>query len=94
MKDIQATELNRYRNNITAHKIIKVDGSNVTVLLPWGDKTTFPIMSDNFSVGDWIDMQLKPQRNNGRVTSYSAGYIGRTPAKFIPEDDKVQFVTV
>ena len=52
------------------------------------------IISDIFKPGDWIDMQLKPQRNNGRVTSYSAGYIGRTPTKFIPEDDTVQFVTV
>lgn len=86
MKDIQATELNRYRNNITAHKIIKVDGSNVTVLLPWGDKTTFPIMSDNFSVGDWIDLQIREKRVNGTVSDYSIGYVGRTPERFIPKD--------
>ena len=86
MKDIQATELNRYRNNITAHKIIKVDGSNVTVLLPWGDKTTFPIMSDNFSVGDWIDLQIREKRVNGTVSDYSIGYVGRTPERFIPEN--------
>ena len=86
MKDIQATELNRYYNNITAHKIIKVDGSNVTVLLPWGDKTTFPIMSDNFSVGDWIDLQIREKRVNGTVSDYSIGYVGRTPERFIPEN--------
>lgn len=93
MKDIQATELNRYHNNITAHKIIKVDGSNVTILLPWGGTTKLTITNDIFEPGDWIDLQFKTQSNGGRVTSYSVGYIGRTPAKFIPEDDKVQFVT-
>lgn len=86
MKDIQATKLNRYRNNITAHKIIKVDGSNVTILLPWGDKTIFPIMSDNFSIGNWIDLQIREKRVNGTVSDYSISYIGRTPERFIPKN--------
>lgn len=86
MKDIQATELNRYRNNITAHKIIKVDGSNVTILLPWGDKTTFSIMNDVFEPGEWIDLQIREKRVNGTISDYSIGYIGRTPDRFIPEN--------
>lgn len=86
MKDIQATELNRYHNNITAHKIIKVDGSNVTILLPWGDKTTFPVMSDVFEPGDWIDLQIRERRVNGTVSDYSISYVGRTPERFIPEN--------
>lgn len=86
MKDIQATELNRYHNNITAHKIIKVDGNNVTILLPWGDETTFPIMNDTLDSGDWIDLQIREKRVNGTVSDYSISYIGRTPERFIPEN--------
>lgn len=86
MRDIQATELNRYHNNITAHKIIKVDGSNVTILLPWGDETTFPIMNDTLDSGDWIDLQIREKRVNGTVSDYSISYIGRTPERFIPEN--------
>lgn len=84
--NMQLTELSRYHNNVTAHKIINVDGSNITILLPWGDKTTFPIMSDNFSVGDWIDLQIREKRVNGTVSDYSIGYVGRTPERFIPEN--------
>ena len=94
MDNRQTTELSRYSNHITAVLILGVQENTVTVPLPWGGTTKLTITSDIFEPGDWIDMQLKPQRNNGRVTSYSAGYIGRTPTKFIPEDDKVQFVTV
>lgn len=86
MIDIQATELDRYRNYITVHKIIKVDGGNVTILLPWGDKTTFPIMNDVFEPGDWIDLQIIEKRVNGIVSDYSIGYVGRTPERFIPEN--------
>lgn len=94
MDNRQTTIMNRHNNDIVACKIIKAQENTVTIPLPWGGTTTMTIISDIFKPGDWIDMQLKPQRNNGRVTSYSAGYIGRTPTKFIPEDDKVQFVTV
>lgn len=93
MDNRQTTELNRHSNHITACKILRVQENTVTVPLPWGDTDTLTIMSETFSPGDWIDMQLRTQRNNGRVTSYSAGYIGRTPAKFIPEDDNLQYVT-
>lgn len=86
MKDIQATELNRYHNNVTAHKIIKVDGSNVTILLPWGDKTTFSIMNDTLDSGDWIDLQIREKRVNGTVSDYLIGYVGRTPERFIPKN--------
>lgn len=86
MKDIQATELNRYHNNITVHKIIKVDGSNVTILLPWGDKTTVPIMNDVFESGDWIDLQIREKRVNGTVSDYSISYVGHTPERFIPKN--------
>ena len=93
MDNRQTTELNRYSNHITACKILRVQKNTVTIPLPWGGTTTLTIISDVFEPGDWIDMQFKTQSNHGRVTSYSAGYIGRTPTKFIPEDDKVQFVT-
>lgn len=86
MKDIQATELNRYRNNITAHKVIKVDRSNVKIALPWGDETTFPIMNDTLDSGDWIDLQIREKRVNGTVSDYSISYIGRTPERFIPKN--------
>ena len=93
MDNRQATELNRCSNHITACKILRVQENTVTVPLPWGNTTKLTITSDIFEPGDWIDLQFKTQSNNGRVTSYSVGYIGRTPAIFIPEDDKVQFVT-
>lgn len=93
MDNRQTTELNRYSNHITACKILRVQENTVTVPLPWGGTTTLTIISDIFEPGEWIDLQFKTQSNGGRVTSYSVGYIGRTPAKFIPEDDKVQFVT-
>ena len=94
MDNRQTTEMNRHNNDIVACKILRVQENTVAIPLPCGGVATLAIISDVFEVGDWIDMQLKPQRNNGRVTSYSAGYIGRTPTKFIPEDDTVQFVTV
>lgn len=93
MDNRQTTEMNRHNNDITACKILRVQENTVTIPLPWGDTTTLTIISDIFEPGDWIDMQFKTQSNHGRVTSYSAGYIGRTPSKFIPKDDKVQFVT-
>ena len=93
MDNKQTTELNRHSNHITACKILRVQENTVTVPLPWGNTAKLTITSDIFEPGDWIDMQLKPQRNNGRVTSYSARYIGRTHTKFIPEDNKAQFVT-
>ena len=93
MDNRQTTTMNRHNNDIVACKILKVQDNAITIPLPWGDTDTLTIMSEIFSPGDWIDMQLRTQRNNGRVTSYSAGYIGRTPDKFIPEDDAVQFVT-
>ena len=89
----QTTELNRYSNHITACKILGVQENTVTVPLPWGNTAKLTITSDIFEVGDWIDLQFKTQSNGGRVTSYSVAYIGRTPAKFIPKDDKVQFIT-
>ena len=93
MDNRQTTEMNRYINHITACKVLGVRENTVTIPLPWGDTTTLTIISDVFEPGEWIDMQFKTQSNHGRVTSYSAGYIGRTPTKFIPEDNKVQFVT-
>ncbi len=89
----QTTELNRYSNHITACKILRVQENAVTIPLPWGGTAKLTITSDIFEPGDWIDLQFKTQSNYGRVTSYSAGYVGRTPDKFIPEDDAVQFVT-
>lgn len=88
MDNRQTTELNRYSNHITACKILEAQENTVTISLPWGGTTKLTITSDIFEVGDWIDLQFKTQSNHGRVTSYSVGYIGRTPAKFIPEDDK------
>ena len=93
MDNRQTTEMNRYSNHITACKVLGVQENTVTVPLPWGGTTTLTIISDIFEVGDWIDLQFKTQSNGGRITSYSARYIGRTPSKFIPEDDKLQFVT-
>ena len=93
MDNRQTTELNRYSNHITVCKVLGVQENTVTVPLPWGGTTTLTIISDIFEVGDWIDLQFKTQSNGGRITSYSARYIGRTPSKFIPEDDKLQFVT-
>ena len=93
MDNRQTTELSRYSNHITAVLILGVQENTVTVPLPWGGTTTLTIISDIFEVGDWIDLQFKTQSNGGRITSYSARYIGRTPSKFIPEDDKLQFVT-
>lgn len=93
MDNRQTTELNRHSNHITACKILRVQENTVTVPLPWGGTTKLTITSDVFGVGDWIDLQFKTQSNHGRVTSYSVAYIGRTPSKFVPEDDKVQFVT-
>ena len=93
MDNRQTTEMNRHNNDIVSCKILWVQENTVAIPLPWGGVATLAIISDVFEVGDWIDMQLKPQRNNGRVTSYSARYIGRTPTKFIPEDNKAQFVT-
>lgn len=93
MDNRQTTELNRHRNHITACKILKVQDNTITIPLPWGDTAKLTITSDVFEVGDWIDLQFKTQSNNGRVTSYSAGYIERTPSKFIPEDDNLQYVT-
>lgn len=86
MSNIQLTELSRYHNNVTAHKIIKVDGSNITILL-WGDETTFPIITDAFEVGNWIDLQIKESWTNGRVNDYSISYVGRTPERFIPKNN-------
>ena len=93
MDNRQTTELNSYSNHITACQILRLKENTVTIPLPWGGTTTLTIISDVFEPGEWIDMQFKTQSNHGRVTSYSAGYIGRTPSKFIPKDDKVQFVT-
>lgn len=93
MDNRQTTELNRHSNHIIACKILRVQENTVTVPLPWGNTAKLTITSDIFEPGDWIDLQFKTQSNYGRVTSYSVGYIGRTPAKFVPEDDKVQFVT-
>ncbi len=93
MDNRQATKLDRHNNNITACKILKVQGNTITIPLPWGGTTALMIVSDTFEVGDWVDMQLVPRKNNGRVTSYSAGYIGRTPDKFIPADDNALFAT-
>ena len=93
MDNKQTTELNRYSNHITACKILRVQENIVTVPLPWGNTAKLTITSDIFELGDWIDLQFKTQSNGGRVTSYSIAYIGRTPTKFIPEDDKAQFVT-
>lgn len=93
MNNRQTTELNRHSNHITACKILRVQENSVTIPLVWGGTAKLTITSDIFEPGDWIDLQFKTQSNNGRVTSYSVGYIGHTPAKFIPEDDKVQFVT-
>ena len=89
----QTTELNRYSNHITACKILRVQENAVTIPLPWGGTTKLTITNDIFEPGDWIDLQFKTQSNNGVVSSYSVKFIGRTPSKFIPEDDKVQFVT-
>ena len=93
MDNRQTTEMNRHNNDIVACKVLGVQENTVTVPLPWGGTTTLTIISDIFEVGDWIDLQFKTQSNGGRITSYSARYIGRTPSKFIPEDDKLQFVT-
>lgn len=93
MDNRQTTELNRYSNHITACKILRVQENTVTVPLPWGNTTKLTITSDIFELGDWIDLQFKTQSNGGQVTSYSIAYIGCTPKKFIPKDDKVQFVT-
>ena len=93
MDNRQTTELNRYSNHITACKILRVQENTVIIPLPWGGTTKLTITSDVFEPGDWIDLQFKTRSNGGRVTSYSVAYIGRTPAKFIPEDDTVQFVT-
>lgn len=93
MDNRQTTERNRHSNHITACKILRVQENTVTVPLVWGGTTELTITSDIFEPGDWIDLQFKTQSNGGRVTSYSVAYIGRTPSKFIPEDDKVQFVT-
>lgn len=93
MDNRQTTIMNRHNNDILACKIIKAQENTVTIPLPWGGTTKLTITNDIFEPGDWIDLQFKTQSNNGRVTSYSARYIGRTPSKFIPEDDKLQFVT-
>ena len=93
MDNRQTTIMNRHNNDILACKIIKAQENTVTIPLPWGGTTKLTITSDIFEPGNWIDLQFKTQSNGGRVTSYSVAYIGRTPAKFIPEDDKVQFVT-
>ena len=93
MDNRQTTEMNRHNKDIVACKVLGVQENTVTVPLPWGGTTTLTIISDIFEVGDWIDLQFKTQSNGGRITSYSARYIGRTPSKFIPEDDKLQFVT-
>lgn len=83
----------RCNHNITAHKILKIKNESIKILLPWGEFTTVQVMSDTFKEGDWIDLQIKTNSANGRVSSYSIKYIGRTPAAFIPEDSKTKIVT-
>lgn len=93
MDNRQITIMNRHNNDIVACKILKVQDNAVTVPLPWGGTAKLTITSEIFEPGDWIDLQFKTQSNRGRVTSYSIAYIGRTPTKFIPEDDNLQYVT-
>ena len=93
MDNRQITTINRHNNDIVACKVLKVHGNNITIPLPWDDVATLSVISDIFEVGDWVDMQIRSQRNNGVVSSYSLKYIGRTPKQFIPENPENQFVT-
>ena len=94
MDNRQTTTISRHNNQIVACKILRVQGDSVTIPLPWGKTATLAITSDIYAPGDWADFRIVAQRNNGRVCSYRAEHIGRTPGRFIPDDDNVQFVTI
>lgn len=94
MDNRQTTTISRHNNDIVACKVLKVQENSVAIPLPWGGTATLMITSDIFAAGDWVDVQLRAQRNNGAVSAYSAKYIGRTPGKYIPENPEIQFVTI
>lgn len=86
----QMSESNRYFNNITACKIIKIDdGFGLEFELSWGE--TCRIRPKDFEiagyeVGEWIDVILGTVTSANTISLKSAQFIGRTPEKFIPKD--------
>lgn len=86
------TDASRYSNGISAYKVLAVKENGVLIRMPWGEVEEIQLMGDGPKEGDWIDMQICENRNNGRITSFSAKYFGQTPANFVPDNKDVDLV--
>lgn len=94
-KNIQVSKQNRYCNNVSCHKILKIEkkvtGSSVLTVgcnpRISGGEMQIPV-SGEYQIGQWVDLVLSYTAYNGKITSYSTTFVGLTPAALIPTDGR------
>lgn len=89
---MQITEQNRYRNNIRPCRVVEIDKERgLSCKLPWGNDVIWMRPKDfevePYKINDWVDLALETISTHDHISVRSAQYIGKTPKKFIPENN-------
>lgn len=90
LKKQSLTVIDRQRNGITSHRILKLGEKEVTIEVPpilsKTGSITFSISdTSGLQVGDYLDYQFSYTAHGGRTSSYQANYLGLTPPQFRPK---------
>lgn len=93
-KGFDSRQINKFmrRNcNVKAFRILDVSDKNLVLKLPdaFGENRTMKIPvanSENYSVGEYVDIILIYTIDGGVASSYKAEFLGKTPEQFIPEN--------
>lgn len=82
----QLTTVLRHKNNVTAHKILDIQGDYLVVRL-WCNKCETERISistsEEYKIGEYIDLVVLRMSK----TSWRIELIGHTPQDFIPAND-------